>query len=522
MFRSSARTLRKGRLSFLPLLLAAAAAGEQHGMAQSLAASMFAAAPAPAPPANVALLTAPGSTLPDAPLAKPRMVRAATTPVDQPLLLPRNFQITPAASRTNVPGKVSYYLGSTWSIRNLLEAFAVAGVPSITTAPKEPAAPTSDDPVAAKQYQEAMDAYGDAIDSWLDTNEITLRYQGRRAEVGFATAETRQLISNLALPLAFHQEARYVPAPVNSDFSDRMWNALTSIVVTRNDAGMAVPNYSKLGGTVAAAFIGKSFYANAFKAPELDSGHFAMHYIEYSLLGDLATNTAHELIRAAVEPDMTMYNLHGRATDDSYYPLSLGGKVMYWAHTAYAPRNFITAVLITGLPATHHRPKEPIEGQPATWDGFPTYDEAYNNYGTGTLAWKDNVESNFRYHDRRLIGGISEAESQTMLQNLVIPVFFNQDPRYVPLGQGYSAGQRMSHAFEGILVGHNDAGEKRINLPILGGTVGAAYLAKDVYYPQLGTPALESNRVLGTTIGLNLAADAVNNLVGEFFRHRGY
>ena len=194
-----------------------------------------------------------------------------------------------------------------------------------------PIAPTGSDPIAAQNYQNAMNTYGNEIDTWLQVNEKMLRYRADRFEVGFATAETRQLISNLALPLALHQQARYLPAPVNSDMSERMWNAASSIVVTRSDAGLLVPNYSKLGGTVAAAFLGKALFAKEFNAPELDSNHFVARYIGYSLLGDLATNTAHELVRAALEPDLTMYNLHGRANDDSYYPLSIGGKLVYWA-----------------------------------------------------------------------------------------------------------------------------------------------------------------------------------------------
>ncbi len=417
-----------------------------------------------------------------------------------------------------MPGKVSYYLGSTWSIRNLVEAFAVAGVPQITNAPLRPL--TSD-----ANYQEEIDTYGDQLNDWFHVNETTLRYHADRFAVGFATAETRQLISNLALPLALHQQARYIPAPVNSDFSQRMENAVASIVVTRNDAGALVPNYSKLGGTVAAAFLGKALYADAFHAPELNSGRFVERYVAYSLLGDMATNVAHELVRAAREPDMTMYNLHGRATDDSYYPMSIGGKVMYWARSTYAPRNFISAAMISGLPNINlieNRPKDPEPYNQSSWNGDPTYDAAYNDYGQDLLTWKDQVENNLRYHERRLAGGLAEAETQTTLQNLAIPVLFNTDPRYVPLGAPYSGSQRLAHAFEGVLVSQTDAGNKTVNLPVLGGTVGAAYLSKEVYYPKLGTPALETNKVLATTIGLNLAADALYNVIGEFLRHRGY
>ncbi len=470
--------------------------------------------PAPEP------LAAAVPSLPNAPMPNLPMVRGAIPPGEQPLVLPRNFRITPAASRTNVPGKVSYYLGSTWSIRNLLEALAIAGVPNVTTAPTQPRPPNGD--VSDQTYEDDLNDYGHRMDDWLHVNEPLVRVHARRFEVGLATAESRQLLSNLVLPVALHQQGRYIPAPVNSDLSQRLGNAAASIVVTHNDAGYLVPNYSKLGGTVAAAFLGKSLYASAFKAPELNSGHFVERYVGYSLLGDLATNTAHELIRAAVEPDMTMYNLHGRSTDDSYYPLSIGGKFIYWARGIDAGRNFAEAALVAGLPTVHDFPKDPRAGNPSTYDGFPDFDTAEMSYGQTVLVWKDNLENSLRYHGQRFAGGLAESESQQLLANFAIPVLFDMDPRYIPLGTGYSGSQRLGHAFQGLVVSHTDSGAKTINLPVLGGTVGAAFLAKEVYYPQFETPKLASGGVLATTIGLNFAADALGNIVGEFLRHRGY
>ncbi len=477
------------------------------GWAQTSAVATF------APSASPSLPDAPSPTLP--------VVRAANPAGEQPLLLPRNFRITPAAAQSNAPEKVRYYLHSTWQIRNFAEAMAVAGIPNLQSAPCQPRSRGCVNPSTDEAYQTAMDNYGNAIDAWRRQTEETLRFHGYRFGVGLATAETRDLLSNLVLPLALHQEARYIPAPVNSDFGERMLNAAESIVVTRNDAGMLAPNYSKLGGTVAAAFLGKSLYANTLHAPELDSNHFALRYIGYSLLGDLATNTAHELIRGALEPDLTYYNLHGRSTDDSYYPLSIGGKFIYWARSTYAVRNFVGAALIASMPTIPSEPVEP-NGDPATWHGYPSYGSAYDHYGDTLLGWKDNIENNGRYHARRFAGGLSESESEMLLQNLAIPVAFSMDPRYVPLGSDHPTGQRFAHAVEGLWITHTDSGARTVNLPVLGGTFGAALLAKEAYYPQLGVPALESNGVFAKTVGVNLAADALYNVIGEFLRHRGY
>ncbi len=408
------------------------------------------------------------------------------------------------------------------SPRNLLEGFAVAGVPSITPAPIQPHAPATDDPVLSLAYQHAIDRYNTEIDAWRRVNEATLRTRGYRFGVGLGTAETRDLFSNLVLPLALHQEARYIPAPVNSDFSERITHALASIVVTPNDAGVLVPNYSKLGGTVAAAFVAKSVYAKAFNAPELDSMHFATRYIAYSLAGDAATNTMRELVRAAREPDLSFYDRHGRATEDSYYPLSIGGKLIYWLRSTYAVRNFASAALLASRPTILKEPAEPVEDDPSTYHGYPDYNSAYNHYGDSVLAWKDGIENDVRYRATRLAGGFAESETQELLANFAIPVLFDLDPRYVPLGAGHTSGARFGHAMEGLWMTHTDAGNRTVNLPVLGGTVGAAYLAKEVYYSQLGVPALASTNVFAKTVTANLAVDAIYNVIGEFVRHRGY
>ena len=138
-------------------------------------------------------------------------------------------------------------------------------------------------------------------------------------------------------------------------------------------------------------------YAKAFNAPELDTTRFAMRYIAYSLAGDAATNTARELIRAALEPDLTFYDRHGRATEDSYYPLSVGGKLLYWTRSTYAVRNFISAALLASRPVIPHEPVEPVVGDPSTWHGYPNYDTAYDHYGDSLLGWKDGIENDVRY-----------------------------------------------------------------------------------------------------------------------------
>jgi hypothetical protein len=418
--------------------------------------------------------------------------------------------------------KFNCYLRSTGSFRNFLEAGFIAGIPNLpgtTSQPQPPAEITID---GVQNYADAMESYGDAMDSWRHTSEDELRYRAHRFEVGLATAETRQLLSNLVIPVALHQDPRYVPAYINGSFGQRMWHAVTAIGVTRSDSGRLMPNYSKLGGTVAAAFLGKSVYAKELNVPQLQTGHFVSHYIGYSLAGDLATNVGRELVRTAIKPDIEMYASQGPAMQDSYYPISFGGKFFYWARRTYGMRNFAQGALIAGLPDIPDQPDEPSTPHITTEQQALAFDAVFVQYGKDVQAWRDNMEEDVRYHERRLIGGFSESETQQLLANFILPVTTGMDPRYIPLGPGHSAGARIAHALSGVAVGNMDSGRKMVNVPVLAGTVGAALIAKNFYYPTLGVPELANNRVLAKTIGFNFAADGLFNLLGEFFMRKGY
>ncbi len=456
------------------------------------------------------------------PAALPDTPSASMADAQNEVHLPSSFRPTWAVDRPRLGQKLSYGLGSLLSVRNLAEALLLSGVPNLPSAPTQPNAPAIVTIDSANAYETQMDQYGDEMDVWRRSSEDTMRFHAHRLEAGFATAETRQFLSNLALPIALHQEARYRPARIDASLDQRLANAAASIVITHDDHGRVVPNYSRLVGTVAAGLIGKDFYAKTFNAPELDSNHFLVKYVGYSLAADLATNVAHELLRASTEPDTEVYDLHGRSTEDSYYPLSAGGKFVYWARSTYAARNFIQACLTAGLPVVRDQPVEPPPGVIVTGEQALFYDQQYVTYGNDIQAWRRNLESGIRYHEHRLIGGFAAAETQMTLQNLAVPMLLGIDPRYIPLGAGYDMGTRLGHTFKSLFTARTDAGGHTVNLPVLLGTAGGALAAKELYYPRLGTPALETNTVLATTIGLNLAADLLGNIRSEFFRHRGY
>lgn len=447
---------------------------------------------------------------------------AATSAVERPTQGSSYHQPVAPLSRPGTGAKITYYLRSTVSFRNFLDAGFISGIPNLPSAPVQPLPPANYDIPTMIDYKDAMTTYGQGIDNWRRMSEDELRFREHRLETGLATAETRDFLGNLVLPLAFRQRAQYTPASLEDGFGARLGHAFASVAVTHSDGGRLVPNVSKWGGIVGSAFVAKSFYADRFNAPELNSNHFVEHYIAFSFAGDLATNVGHEVVRSVTRTDIENYMTQGAATADAYYPLSFGGKLVYWGRSAYAPRNFIQGALIAGIPDVKDMPVFPTQPVITNQQQLEAYDKVLVNYGIAVQSWRDNLEQDVRYHERRLIGGFGESETQQFLSNLLVPVATRMDPRYIPLGSGHSAGARLGNAFLGVGVGHMDSGRRMVNLPTLVGTVGAAFIAQKEYYPMLSTPSLESNRVLGKTIGFNLAGDAVLNVLGEFLHHSSY
>ena len=447
------------------------------------------------------------------------------------LNVPRSYRPAMPRQTINFGMKLKYYAASTGSFRNFLEAGFTAGIPNIPSAPSQPKPPAVLTVESGKAYGQQMEDYGNGMEAWRHDSEDELRYRASRLALGFATSETRMLFNNLILPTALHEDPRYVPAYIDGSFGSRMWHAVSAIVVTRTDNGTLTPNISKIGGTLGAAFISEKIYSRLGYTPytqtksftpRIRTGQYVWRYTAFSLAGDLATNVGRELVRTAVRPDIQMYNANGSTTEDNYYPLSVGGKAFYWARSTYAPRNFIQGALIAGVPTIDSMPEFPGVPPINTPAEAIAAEQLLEAYGAAVQGWRDNLENNIRYHERRLIGSFSESETQQLLANFAVPVLSGMDPRYIPLGPGHTAGSRLGNALSGVVIGHMDSGRRMVNLPILMGTVGAAFIAKDAYYPKLDVPQLEGNRVLAKTIGFNFAADALLNVLGEFLGRKSY
>jgi hypothetical protein len=148
------------------------------------------------------------------------------------------------------------------------------------------------------------------------------------------------------------------------------------------------------------------------------------------------------------------------------------------------------------------------------------YAEAVVQYATAMEDWRRTTDEDVRYHGKRFIGGFSESETQQFLGNCVIPLTLRMDPRYIPTSTNHSAGMRIQNAIAQIAVSRTNSGGRMVNLPLIGGTLGAAFIAQHLYYDQLGVPELATNRLAAKTVGFNLAADLLLNIVHEFLPHR--
>jgi hypothetical protein len=411
-------------------------------------------------------------------------------------------------------------LRSTWSFRNVLEAGFIAGIPNITTAPVQPQPPATLTLATVSAYESAMNQYSAGMDDWRRTNEEELRHRGRRFGFGLATAETRNLLSNFLLPVALRQDPRYVPPSLGLSAGSRIGFAAESVFVIRNNAGRRVPNFSKLAGTAGAALIAKHLYADRLGVTELNSNRFVWRYIGYSLAGDAATNVARELIRSSVRQDLVRIDENGRATEDNYYPLTTTGTLLFWTRSTFALRNFVAGASMAGLPNIQSEPAYPTAPSNNTKAAELAYAEAVAQYATAMDDWRRTTDADVRYHGKRFIGGFSESETQQFLANCAIPLTLRMDPRYIPTGASHSAGMRIRNALAQIAVSRTNSGGRMVNLPLLGGTLGAAFIAQHLYYEQLGVPELATNALVGKTVGFNLAGDLLLNIVHEFLPHR--
>ncbi|MGA8087481.1 MAG: carboxypeptidase-like regulatory domain-containing protein [Terracidiphilus sp.] len=107
---------------------------------------------------------------------------------------------------------------------------------------------------------------------------------GQRFGVVAADAETDILIGGAILPSLLHQDPRYFYQGTGTT-SSRLRHAMFSPFICRGDNGQLQPNYSSLGGDLAASALSNAYYPQSNRGVSLVFGTFAIGTAERMLSG---------------------------------------------------------------------------------------------------------------------------------------------------------------------------------------------------------------------------------------------
>jgi hypothetical protein len=172
---------------------------------------------------------------------------------------------------------------------------------------------------------------------------------------------------------------------------------------------------------------------------------------------------------------------NSRTIDPNFHPgpLTEGEKFKLATRDAFDPFSFVTSGIYAGV---------------AQWSN------SYEGYGQGGEGFAKRYGAAFT--DGTVAGYLTEA---------ILPVLFEQDPRYYRMGVG-SAWRRIGYAISRVAITRSDGGKTQLNISELGGNMAAAGIS-DLYYPP-------GSRGAGDTMirfSLNVASDAGFNVLKEFW-----
>lgn len=108
---------------------------------------------------------------------------------------------------------------------------------------------------------------------------------------------------------------------------------------------------------------------------------------------------------------------------------------------------------------------------------------------------------------------LADADDSSFLGDYLFPVWWHQDPRYFPLGDGYSIPSRIWYSLTRVFIAKSDHGGWTFASAATAGTIIAA-VASNLYYPK-------SDRGVGLTssrIAWDLGGTAIFNLEAEFWQ----
>lgn len=119
-----------------------------------------------------------------------------------------------------------------------------------------------------------------------DTPDYQLGAKGYGQRVGAETADgfSDLLIGGAVLPSLLHQDPRYFYQGTGTTRS-RLGHALASPFVCRGDNGRLQPNYSSMGGDMAASALMNTYYPQSNRGADMVFGQFAINTAEREVSG---------------------------------------------------------------------------------------------------------------------------------------------------------------------------------------------------------------------------------------------
>jgi Carboxypeptidase regulatory-like domain len=120
----------------------------------------------------------------------------------------------------------------------------------------------------------------------------------KRFGASYASGATDIMIGGAILPSLLHQDPRYFYQGTGTTKS-RAWHAISSTFICRGDNGLLQPNYSTIGGDLAAAAIATSYYPSSdrgagkvFGTAAINTGERALsNLVQEFILRRLTSNT---------------------------------------------------------------------------------------------------------------------------------------------------------------------------------------------------------------------------------------
>lgn len=116
---------------------------------------------------------------------------------------------------------------------------------------------------------------------------------GEQYAAGVADTESQQFFGNFLFPTLLRQDPRYFPKRRGRAIG-RAWYAVTRVMVTRNDSGREMFNYSEVLGVAFTKALSNAYY------PERNRGGSATFY---NILGTVQSDATSDLVRE-FWPDM--------------------------------------------------------------------------------------------------------------------------------------------------------------------------------------------------------------------------